>query len=129
MIDHSDHPDTGSRAGSPALAELEAAAPFVTRHVGANADEQAKMLAAVGYGSLEELCEAAVPGSILVREPLRLPAAGSESQVAAELRALAGRNRVLASMIGLGYADTITPAVIRRNVLENPAWYTAYTPD
>ena len=124
MIDRSAHSD----AGTAALAELEAAAPFVTRHVGANADEQAKMLAAVGYGSPEELCEAAVPGSILVREPLRLPPAGSESEVAAELRALAGRNQVLANMIGLGYSDTITPAVIRRNVLENPAWYTAYTP-
>jgi len=111
-----------------ALGDLEAAAPFVSRHVGADADEQAKMLAAVGYGSLEELCAAAVPGSILIREPLRLPPAGSESRVAAELRALAGRNQVLTSMIGLGYSDTITPAVIRRNVLESPAWYTAYTP-
>jgi glycine dehydrogenase len=110
------------------LADLEAAAPFVSRHVGSNADEQAKMLAAVGYGSLDELCAAAVPGSILIQQPLRLPPAGSESRVAAELRALAGRNRVLSSMIGLGYADTVTPAVIRRNVLENPAWYTAYTP-
>jgi glycine cleavage system P protein (glycine dehydrogenase) len=122
-----DGADRGRTRGT-ALAELEAAAPFATRHVGANADEQAKMLAAVGYGSLEELCEAALPGSILERQPLQLPPAGSESRVAAELRALAGRNRVLTSMIGLGYSDTITPAVIRRNVLENPAWYTAYTP-
>jgi glycine dehydrogenase len=111
-----------------ALGDLEAADPFVSRHVGADADEQAKMLAAVGYGSVEELCAAAVPGSILIHEPLRLPPAGTESRVAAELRALAGRNRVLTSMIGLGYSDTITPPVIRRNVLESPAWYTAYTP-
>jgi glycine cleavage system P protein (glycine dehydrogenase) len=102
--------------------------PFVARHVGAGADEQAKMLAVVGYGSLEDLCAAAVPASIRSRQALRLPAAGSEPEVAAELRELAGRNQVLTSMIGLGYADTVTPAVIRRNVLENPGWYTAYTP-
>src|SRR5205809_382262 len=93
------------------LRELEGAAPFAARHVGTDPDEQAKMLAAVGYGSLEELCAAAVPGTILTTEPLRLPPAGTESRVAAELRALADRNRVLASMIGLGYSDTITPAV------------------
>jgi len=126
MSDRTDRAEDGT--SRIALSDLDAADRFVTRHVGADTDEQAKMLAAVGYGSLEELCAAAVPGSILVHEPLRLPPAGSESRVAAELRALADRNRVLTSMIGLGYSDTITPAVIRRNVLENPAWYTAYTP-
>jgi glycine dehydrogenase len=110
------------------LAALDHAAPFAGRHIGPSPDEQAKMLAAVGYGSLAELCAAAVPESIATREPLALPPAATEAEVAAELRALAGRNQVLTSMIGLGYADTITPAVIRRNVLENPAWYTAYTP-
>jgi glycine dehydrogenase len=102
--------------------------PFVARHVGPSPDDQAKMLAAVGYGSLAELCAAAVPESIRSREALRLPPGASEPAVAAELRALADRNQVLTSMIGLGYADTVTPAVIRRNVLEDPAWYTAYTP-
>ncbi|HVQ92205.1 MAG TPA: aminomethyl-transferring glycine dehydrogenase [Mycobacteriales bacterium] len=102
--------------------------PFVARHVGPRPDEQAKMLATIGYGSLAELCAAAVPESIRTRAALRLPAGGTEPAVAAELRALAGRNQVLTSMIGLGYADTVTPAVIRRNVLEDPAWYTAYTP-
>ena len=102
--------------------------PFVARHVGPTADEQAKMLAVVGYGSLDELCAAAVPASILTRSALALPAAGSEPEIAAELRALADRNQVLTSMIGLGYSDTVTPAVIKRNVLEDPAWYTAYTP-
>ncbi len=110
------------------LAALDHAAPFAGRHIGPSPDEQAKMLAAVGYGSLAELCAAAVPESIATREPLALPPAATEVEVAAELRGLAGRNQVLTSMIGLGYADTITPAVIRRNVLENPAWYTAYTP-
>ena len=69
-----------------------------------------------------------MPASIREKLALSLPAAASEAEVAAELRALADRNRVLSSMIGLGYYDTITPPVIRRNVLENPAWYTAYTP-
>jgi glycine dehydrogenase len=125
MTQRSDRIESAERV---TLAALEATAPFVTRHVGTDPDEQAKMLATIGYGSLEELCVAAVPGSILTQDPLRLPPAGSESQVAAELRALADRNRPLTSMIGLGYSDTITPPVIRRNVLENPAWYTAYTP-
>ncbi len=101
---------------------------FATRHIGPRPEEQAKMLAAVGYGSLEELTAAAVPGSIRSADPLRLPPARSEEEVLAELRALARRNRVLTSMIGLGYYGTVTPPVIRRNVLENPAWYTAYTP-
>jgi len=125
MTSHSDRSDGAERVS---LAALEAIAPFVTRHVGADSDEQAKMLATVGYASLEELCAVAVPASILVQAPLRLPPAGSESRVAAELRTLADRNRPLTSMIGLGYSDTVTPPVIRRNVLENPAWYTAYTP-
>jgi glycine dehydrogenase len=102
--------------------------PFAARHIGPTADQQAKMLAVVGYGSLDELAEAAVPASIRSEESLDLPAAATEPEVIAELRALADRNTVATSMIGLGYHDTITPAVIRRNVLENPAWYTAYTP-
>jgi glycine dehydrogenase len=102
--------------------------PFVARHVGPDADDQAKMLAAVGYGSLVELLDAAVPGSVHETAPLRLPAGAAEADVAAELRDLAAANQVLTPMIGLGYFDTLTPAVIRRNILENPAWYTAYTP-
>jgi glycine dehydrogenase len=125
MTDRSDRIEGAERV---TLAALEATAPFSTRHVGTDPDEQAKMLATVGYASLEELCTTAVPGSILEQGPLRLPPAGSESRVAAELRTLANRNRPLTSMLGLGYSDTITPPVIRRNVLENPAWYTAYTP-
>ena len=86
------------------------------------------MLAVVGYGSLDDLLAAALPVALRDDAPLELPAAVSEAAAAAELRALAARNRRLVSMIGLGYADTHTPPVIRRNVLENPAWYTAYTP-
>ncbi|NYI05116.1 aminomethyl-transferring glycine dehydrogenase [Allostreptomyces psammosilenae] len=103
-------------------------AEFVGRHIGPREDELAKMLARVGHGSLEELSAAAVPAAIADNHVPELPAARTEPEVLAELRALADRNRVLAPMIGLGYHGTHTPAVIRRNLLENPAWYTAYTP-
>src|SRR5712691_6718021 len=85
------------------------------------------MLDAIGYASLDELTSATLPAG-LGGGDLNLPAALDEDQVLAELRRLAARNQVLTSMIGLGYYDTITPPVIRRNVLESPAWYTAYTP-
>jgi glycine dehydrogenase len=101
---------------------------FADRHIGPNADEQATMLRALGVGSLDDLVDAVVPQSIRQREPLALPPAVSEVEALAELRALADRNVVRTSMIGLGYHDTITPPVILRNVLENPSWYTAYTP-
>ncbi|HVF20255.1 MAG TPA: aminomethyl-transferring glycine dehydrogenase [Mycobacteriales bacterium] len=110
------------------MAELESTAPFTGRHIGPSEDEQAKMLAVIGYGSLDELTDVAVPDAIRMAERLDLPAAASEPEMLAELRELAGRNRVLTPMIGLGYYGTHTPAVIRRNILENPAWYTAYTP-
>ncbi|WP_243731759.1 aminomethyl-transferring glycine dehydrogenase [Nocardioides ochotonae] len=86
------------------------------------------MLARVGHASLEELMDAAVPGAIRSADALDLPPALSEHQVADELRALAAANRPGEAMIGLGYHATITPPVIRRNVLEDPSWYTAYTP-
>ncbi|MEU7893153.1 aminomethyl-transferring glycine dehydrogenase [Nonomuraea sp. NPDC049152] len=105
-----------------------AAPPFATRHIGPSDAEQAKMLEAVGFESVADLVAVAVPEAIRAKDQLRLPAAASETEVIAELRALADRNQVLTSMIGLGYYDTITPAVIRRNLLENPGWYTAYTP-
>ena len=110
------------------LAELERAIPFSRRHIGPAPDDQLAMLGALGYASLDELCDAAVPESIQLTEGLALPAALSEIDVLAELRELAGRNRVLTSMIGLGYHATHTPQVVLRKVLENPAWYTAYTP-
>ena len=100
---------------------------FARRHIGPSADEQRQMLTAVGYSSLDELTEAALP-PVASAPPLDLPPALAEADALAELRRLAGRNQVLTSMIGLGYYGTITPAVIRRNVLENPGWYTAYTP-
>ncbi|UNO38748.1 aminomethyl-transferring glycine dehydrogenase [Streptomyces sp. MST-110588] len=110
------------------LSELERGTPFEQRHIGPGPEAQAKMLAHVGFGSLEELTAAAVPDVIKSAEALGLPQARTEAQVLEELRALADRNQVLSSMIGLGYYGTFTPPVILRNVMENPAWYTAYTP-
>ncbi|MCW2525910.1 MAG: glycine dehydrogenase [Pseudonocardiales bacterium] len=111
------------------LADLTNSSPFADRHIGVRSGpDQQRMLKALGYDTLEAMLDDAVPATIRERLELALPAALSEAQVAAALRELAGRNRVLTSMLGLGYYDTITPAVIRRNVLENPSWYTAYTP-
>ncbi|KHL04543.1 aminomethyl-transferring glycine dehydrogenase [Sinomonas humi] len=104
-------------------------AAFVDRHIGARRDEDIKhMLNAVGYDSADALASTAVPDSIKQSSPLKLAPALSESEVLAALRALAGKNRPHVQMIGQGYYDTVTPAVIRRNIVENPAWYTAYTP-
>ncbi|MFI7689595.1 aminomethyl-transferring glycine dehydrogenase [Nonomuraea sp. NPDC049655] len=104
------------------------APPFSSRHIGPSESEQQRMLEAVGFESVGDLVAVAVPEAIRVKDRLKLPAAASETEAIAELRELASRNRVLTSMIGLGYYDTVTPAVIRRNLLENPGWYTAYTP-
>ncbi|MGF1427255.1 aminomethyl-transferring glycine dehydrogenase [Kitasatospora sp. LaBMicrA B282] len=121
-------PTAGRPRSAATLSELEAASPFESRHIGPDAAAQEKMLAQVGFGSLEELATAAVPAAIRSLTELALPAGRSEAQVLAELRELAGRNQVLTPMIGLGYYGTFTPPVILRNVMENPAWYTAYTP-
>ncbi|MEA9986032.1 aminomethyl-transferring glycine dehydrogenase [Subtercola sp. RTI3] len=105
--------------------------PFQARHIGTDQAAQAVMLERLGYTSVTELVEAAVPPSILVdaNGPASIiPPPASEREVSAELRKLADQNSVKRSMIGLGYYDTITPAVIKRNVFENPSWYTAYTP-
>jgi glycine dehydrogenase len=111
----------------PSLAD---ASSFRHRHIGTTADTQAAMLAAVGVDSTDELMARAVPEAIQQADgtPSSLPPAATERQAIAELRALAAKNTVRTSMIGLGYSGTITPAVIQRNVLENPSWYTAYTP-
>ena len=101
---------------------------FEDRHIGPDAAEQTVMLEALGYESLDALTDAAVPESIRRNEPLALPPARSEVEAIAALRELADHNEVRTSLIGMGYSDTVTPAVIRRNVLESPAWYTAYTP-
>ena len=106
---------------------------FAARHIGPDGAAQRHMLANLGYASLDELIRAALPEDAQPPTHLPGPLHGlpdplTETQSLAELRRMASRNQVLTSMIGLGYYDTVTPAVIRRNVLENPAWYTAYTP-
>ena len=103
---------------------------FAARHIGTDASAQRLMLDALGYGTVDALVQRAVPASIQVaaRETSDIPAAATEAEALAELRALASQNRTARPMIGLGYYDTFTPSVIARNVLENPSWYTAYTP-
>ncbi|MFF2348107.1 glycine dehydrogenase (aminomethyl-transferring), partial [Pseudarthrobacter sp. NPDC058119] len=102
---------------------------FVDRHIGARRqDDVDTMLKAVGYGTVDALVDTAVPKVIRQETALRLQDALSEVEVLAELRRLAAKNKTAVQMIGQGYYDTITPAVIRRNILEAPAWYTAYTP-
>nr|WP_271211764.1 aminomethyl-transferring glycine dehydrogenase [Rhodococcus wratislaviensis] len=101
---------------------------FPSRHIGPDASASRRMLDALGYDTLANLIDSAVPDQIRSSQPLNLPAARSEQQVLANLRALSERNETRVQMIGLGYSDTITPAVLRRNMLESPAWYTAYTP-
>jgi glycine dehydrogenase len=117
-----------SAVTTPSLTDLDHAAPFAARHIGTDADDQRRMLDAIGYASLDDLLADAVPAAIREKLTLALPRAATEAEVASQLREIAGHNIVLTSMIGLGYYGTITPPVIRRNVLESPAWYTAYTP-
>ena len=101
---------------------------FVRRHIGPNASETAAMLAEIGRPSLAALADAAVPSAIRLTTPLTQPIAKAEYEALAELRSIAVQNQVFRSLIGMGYYDTITPPVIQRNVLENPGWYTQYTP-
>lgn len=110
------------------LRELENATEFVARHVGITDAAEAHMLSAIGAASRRALIEAIVPASIKRAAPMALPAPLTEAQALAELKAIAAKNRLLKSFIGQGYHGTHTPGVILRNILENPAWYTAYTP-
>jgi glycine dehydrogenase len=110
------------------LAELEQHRGFVDRHIGTSDAEQAEMLETLGFASRAALIDAVVPTAIRSRRPLALPAAKGEQEALDLLKAIARKNRVPKSFIGLGYYGTLTPGVILRNVLENPAWYTAYTP-
>jgi glycine dehydrogenase len=110
------------------MADTEMPEGFAARHIGPDAAEIATMLAALGVGSLEELIDHAVPDTIRDHERLELPDPLGEAEALTWLRQLADRNQVFTSLIGQGYSNTFTPPVIQRNVLENPAWYTAYTP-
>src|SRR5674476_803028 len=117
-----------ARTLEPPVTRTPAARAFVDRHIGPRPDGVARMLERFGAPSLDALIDQAVPAAIRTGRPLDLPPARSEAEVLAALHAIADRNTMVPSMIGLGYHGTHTPAVIRRNVLENPGWYTSYTP-
>ncbi len=122
---------TPSQNASPrpqTLLELEHHAAFVERHIGPNDDEIAQMLRVVGHDSLDAMTDAIVPGKIKSANTLGLPEAITEEEALAKIRGIAYQNQVFRSFIGQGYYGTHTPNVILRNILENPAWYTAYTP-
>ena len=101
---------------------------FSNRHIGINANEEAEMLEQIGVSNLQELMDQTIPEDIRNREEMRLPKAISEYEVLNHLEALSHKNKNFNSYIGLGYHSSITPSVIKRNILENPSWYTAYTP-
>ncbi|MFC4762610.1 aminomethyl-transferring glycine dehydrogenase [Dyella koreensis] len=117
-----------SQNTTPSLRDLEHHHAFIERHIGPNDAEIAQMLRVIGHGSLEAMTDAIVPGSIKSGAPLALPTAITEVEALAKIRAIANKNKVFKNFIGQGYYGTHTPNVILRNILENPAWYTAYTP-
>ncbi len=110
------------------LSQLEMRGNFIRRHIGSSHQQTAEILAELGLKQLDDLIDQAIPNNILSNEPLKLTETISERAVIKHLRKIRSRNKVYTSMIGMGYYDTIMPAVIKRNVLENPGWYTAYTP-
>ena len=110
------------------LEEITATEAFAQRHIGPNPKEVAKMLEYLGFSRLDELIDKAVPNTIRFKQSLNLPQAKSEYEALAQLKEIASKNQVLRSLLGMGYHDCITPPVIQRNILENPGWYTAYTP-
>lgn len=112
----------------PSLNQLEMRGDFIQRHIGPDSQQIREMLAELGLTELEQIIERALPEDIIDREPLKLTETISEIAVIKHMRRMRERNKVFTSMIGMGYYDTVMPAVIKRNVLENPGWYTAYTP-
>ena len=110
------------------LADLQNSAEFIARHIGPSADDQQQMLSTLGCSNLGELTAQVVPEAIAMADELAIDNSCTEAQALAELRTLASQNKVFRSFIGQGYYNCITPNVIQRNILENPAWYTAYTP-
>ena len=115
-------------ASRPTFAELEPGANFIARHIGPDPADTAEMLKSLGAKSLEDFIARVVPDNIRTKRPLELKKAMPERTALSYLRTMAERNDVFVSMIGMGYYGTVTPKVILRNVLENPGWYTAYTP-
>src|SRR5690242_17405014 len=117
---------------STTIKHVETAIPpaesFIPRHVGPDGRDVAEMVKFIGFPSLDALIDATVPRKIRARQPLELPKGLTELEVLTYFRALAAKNQVFRSFIGMGYSDTVTPPVIQRNIIENPGWYTAYTP-
>src|SRR6188472_299988 len=117
---------------STTIKQVEFAIPpaesFVPRHVGPDERDVAEMLKTLGFASLDALIDATIPAKIRFKGPLDLPKGMTEPEVLAYFRSLAARNQVFRSFIGMGYSDCVTPPVIQRNIIENPGWYTAYTP-
>lgn len=107
---------------------FESSDTFVPRHIGPTEPEIQEMLAALGLPSLEALVDATVPGEIRLQNAMNMPAPRGEQAVLEELRSMAVQNQVWRTLIGMGYYDCVTPPVIQRNILENPGWYTQYTP-
>ncbi len=101
---------------------------FITRHNGPGEEDIRKMLDKIGVASLDELMDITIPGTIRLGKPLDLPQGMNEYQYLRHLKEIASKNKIYKSFIGLGYYNTITPGVIQRNILENPGWYTSYTP-
>jgi glycine dehydrogenase len=129
-IAETESPATDAKCPAPArpAREKDRVDSFAHRHIGPNKAARATMLAELGFENLDELIDATVPKNIRLDGALNLPAAKSETEALEELRGLAKKNTIARSFIGAGYYDTITPPVIQRNILENPGWYTAYTP-
>src|SRR5450755_2264032 len=112
-------------APAPALSPSDT---FIHRHIGPSAADVRQMLDLLGYDSLDELTEATVPAAIRMNRPLQIGEPRGEHELLNELKTIASQNKVYRSLIGMGYCDTITPPVILRNIMENPGWYTQYTP-
>lgn len=121
--------NNGLRYGFPTTEEsLSNTDSFVRRHIGPSPASIQNMLETMGFSSLEDLIAQIVPAHIRLQQPLKLEKSDSEYEVLQELKSLASKNQIFRSFIGMGYADCITPTVIQRNILENPSWYTQYTP-
>ncbi|MFQ3612670.1 MAG: glycine dehydrogenase (aminomethyl-transferring), partial [Cyanobacteriota bacterium] len=121
-------PTDGTPPQSPELGLLQQSEQFVWRHIGPDPKQIEQMLAVLGLGSVQELVEKTVPTAIRTPQPLRLGSPRTEQQVLAELKEIAAQNQVWRSFLGMGYSNCLTPPVIQRNILENPGWYTQYTP-
>lgn len=133
VTEPSKHPAPQKAAGQASICSgpslhSQAESDFPRRHIGPGPDETRQMLETIGFPSLDAMVDQAVPASIRLKRPLALPQGRSEFEVLSALRDIAAQNQVYRSYIGMGYYDCITPAVIQRNILENPGWYTQYTP-